>query len=175
SAEEQIWLLQQEVLALCSVEELCSIAPEICCKFREAITQKCVATTMIEVEPEAVEEIHLLAYIEELKAVLILSSQVPNQAPCSNVAGDYYDIYLRSLAPGETLERLTVTKETRSLRSIFMNINIMEQVECIVNSGSQIVAMSEEVCHKLKIKYDPSVILNMQSANGCLNPSLGLA
>ncbi|KAG5633496.1 hypothetical protein H0H81_007299 [Sphagnurus paluster] len=51
----------------------------------------------------------------------------------------------------------------------------MEQVECIVDSGSQIVAMSEEVCHELKIKYDPSVILNMQSANGCLNPSLSLA
>ncbi|KAG5634014.1 hypothetical protein H0H81_003877 [Sphagnurus paluster] len=35
--------------------------------------------------------------------------------------------------------------------------------------------MSEEVCHELKIKYDPSVILNMQSANGCLDPLLGLA
>ncbi|KAG5633681.1 hypothetical protein H0H81_006041, partial [Sphagnurus paluster] len=151
-----------------SVEELCSIAPEIRGKFREAVTQKRVATTMIEVEPETVDEIHSPAYIEELEAV-------PSQAPRSNVAEDYYDIYLRSLAPGETPERLTVAKETRSLRSIFMNIDTMEQVECIVDSGSQIVAMSEEVCHELKIKYDPSVILNMQSANGCLDPSLGLA
>ncbi|KAG5633495.1 hypothetical protein H0H81_007298, partial [Sphagnurus paluster] len=84
--------------------ELCSITPEIRGKFREAVTQKRVATTMIEVKPETVEEIHSLAYIEELEAVPILSSQVPSQAPRSNLAEDYYDIYLRSLAPGETPE-----------------------------------------------------------------------
>ncbi|KAG5649649.1 hypothetical protein H0H81_002697 [Sphagnurus paluster] len=124
---------------------------------------------------ETVEEIHLPAYIKELKAVPILSSQVSSQAPCSNVAKDYYDIYLCSLALGKTPEQLMVAKETWSLQSIFMNIDIMEQVECIVDSSSQIVAMSKEVFHKLKIKYDPSVILNMQSTNGCLDPSLGLA
>ncbi|KAG5634268.1 hypothetical protein H0H81_002600, partial [Sphagnurus paluster] len=95
-----------------SVEELCSITPEICGKFREAVTQKCIATMMIEVEPETVEEIHSPAYLEEIEAVPILSSQVPSQAPRSNVAKDYYDIYLHSLAPGETLEQLTVAKET---------------------------------------------------------------
>ncbi|KAG5649750.1 hypothetical protein H0H81_002199 [Sphagnurus paluster] len=158
-----------------SVEELCSIAPEIRGKFRKAVTQKRVTTTVIEVELETVEEIHLPAYIKELEAVPILSSQVPSQAPRSNIAQDYYNIYLRSLALDETPEQLMVGKETRSLWSIFMNIDTMEQVKCIVDSGSQIVAMSEEVCHELKIKYDPSIILNMQSANGCLDPLLSLA
>ncbi|KAG5634948.1 hypothetical protein H0H81_000248 [Sphagnurus paluster] len=96
---------------------------------------------MVGIELEAMEEIHSPAYIEELEAISILSGQVPSQVLHSNVAEDFYDIYLRSPVPGKML----------------------------------IVAMSKEVCHKLKIKYNPSIILNMQSANSCLDPSLGLA
>ena len=35
--------------------------------------------------------------------------------------------------------------------------------------------MSEEVCHELSLSYDPSIHLNMQSANGTVDQSLGLA
>lgn len=35
--------------------------------------------------------------------------------------------------------------------------------------------MSKEVCNRLQLIYDPSVILTMQSANGDLDNSLGLA
>ncbi len=35
--------------------------------------------------------------------------------------------------------------------------------------------MSEEVCHELSLAYDPSIRLNMQSANGSIDQSLGLA
>jgi hypothetical protein len=34
--------------------------------------------------------------------------------------------------------------------------------------------MSEYVCNDLSLIYDPSVVLNMQSANGEVNQSLGL-
>jgi hypothetical protein len=35
--------------------------------------------------------------------------------------------------------------------------------------------MSEAVCHDLHVNYDPSVQIHMQSANGEIDPSLGLA
>ena len=35
--------------------------------------------------------------------------------------------------------------------------------------------MSEDVCHELSLAYDPSVVLHMESANGSVDPSLGLA
>jgi hypothetical protein len=35
--------------------------------------------------------------------------------------------------------------------------------------------MSEEICHDLGVAYDPSIHLNMKSANGTTDLSLGLA
>ena len=35
--------------------------------------------------------------------------------------------------------------------------------------------MSEAVCHDLGLSYDPTIRLNMESANGDIDPSLGLA
>ena len=54
-------------------------------------------------------------------------------------------------------------------------INNQTQVEAILDPGSQIIAMSEDVCIDLALPYDPAVILTMQSANGEVDQSLGLA
>ncbi|KNZ81109.1 hypothetical protein J132_03100 [Termitomyces sp. J132] len=56
-----------------------------------------------------------------------------------------------------------------------MLINNKEEVECIHNSGSQIISMSTEIASGLGLSYNPSIVLNMQSANGTLDRSLGLA
>jgi hypothetical protein len=65
--------------------------------------------------------------------------------------------------------------ESSAIRSILPIIDNQQQVECIVDGGSQIIAMSEAVCHDLALSYDPRAILQMQSANGVITPSLGLA
>ncbi|KAG6825296.1 hypothetical protein H0H93_000868, partial [Arthromyces matolae] len=88
---------------------------------------------------------------------------------------DPYDVYLRSLPIGYTPENLIVAKDSEPLRAIMMVVDGKISVESIVDSGSQIVAMSEEVCNDLHIKFDPTVRLNMQSANGTVDSSLGLA
>ncbi|KAF7359972.1 hypothetical protein MVEN_00724100 [Mycena venus] len=62
-----------------------------------------------------------------------------------------------------------------AIRSILPIIDNQQQVECIVDGGSQIIAMAEAVCHDLALSYDPHIILRMQSANGAITPSLGLA
>lgn len=54
-------------------------------------------------------------------------------------------------------------------------IDNKDAVECIIDPGSQVVCMSEEVCLHLGLVYDPSVRIHMQSANKGLDLSLGLA
>jgi hypothetical protein len=56
-----------------------------------------------------------------------------------------------------------------------MVIDNREKVEGIIDLGSQIIAMSEAVCHAIGLAYDPSIKLNMQSANGEADQSLGLS
>jgi hypothetical protein len=35
--------------------------------------------------------------------------------------------------------------------------------------------MSEDVCHQLSLSYDPTILINLQSANGNADQSLGLS
>jgi hypothetical protein len=56
-----------------------------------------------------------------------------------------------------------------------MVVDNREEVEGIIDPGSQIIAMSEAVCHDIGLAYDLSIKLNMQSANGEVDQSLGLA
>jgi hypothetical protein len=56
-----------------------------------------------------------------------------------------------------------------------MVVDNREEVEGIIDPGSQIIAMSEAVCHDIGLAYDPSIKLNMQLANGEVDQSLGLS
>ncbi|KAJ7201965.1 hypothetical protein B0H12DRAFT_1206370 [Mycena haematopus] len=73
------------------------------------------------------------------------------------------------------LADLVVSMESSAIRSILPIIDNQQQIESIVDGGSQIVAMAETICHELGLSYDPRIILRMQSANGSVSPSLGLA
>jgi Aspartyl protease len=68
-----------------------------------------------------------------------------------------------------------VGMEFHVLQSIHMLVDNKEQIECIVDQGSQIIAISEEVCHRLGLTYDPTIQLHMQSVNGAVDLSLGLS
>ncbi|KNZ80987.1 hypothetical protein J132_03404 [Termitomyces sp. J132] len=56
-----------------------------------------------------------------------------------------------------------------------MLINNKEEVECIHNSGSQIISMSAEIASNLRLSYNPNIVLNMQSANSTMDQLLGFA
>ncbi|KAG6870967.1 hypothetical protein C0995_009376 [Termitomyces sp. Mi166 len=73
--------------------------------------------------------------------------------------------------PLEHCASLCVAKDTDLLRAIMVVINGKEEVECIVDSGLQIVSILEEIAHHLGLVYDPMVMLNMQSANGAIDQS----
>ena len=74
----------------------------------------------------------------------------------------------------EDCDVIRVGKESGALRAVWPVVANREEIECIIDPGSQIVAMSEAVSTRLGLSYDPSIILNMQSANGEVDRSLGL-
>jgi hypothetical protein len=138
-----------------SPEELFAISPEVRNQLCKAITPKQVLSEMVSTH----------ALIE----------QVPDDKETSITVPDVYETYINSLAPGERPIPLNVAQELHALRSITVVINNREEVEGIIDPGSQIIAMSEAVCHDISLVYDPSIMLNMQSANGEVDQSLGLA
>jgi len=154
--------------------ELLSIAPEVRARFREAITSRRNPTK------EDAAESHLYAdgdrYIEFYFAPTI-AYQHRSPPPGTTVIPDPIETYYRGLAPGEEpdMEYLTVAKESHALRSIFPLVDNSQKIECVLDPGCQIVAMSENISHRLGIGYDPDIILHMLSANGTIDRSLGLA
>jgi hypothetical protein len=70
---------------------------------------------------------------------------------------------------------LHVAVDSCAIRSVLPVVDNQCRIECIYDTGSQIVAMSEAVCNDLQLPYDPRIIINMESANGSITPSLGLA
>ena len=111
-----------------------------------------------------------------------VSSAIPkcqhhSPPPGALVIPDPIEAYYHSLSPGEQpdFDLLTVAKESHALRSIYPLIDNSQKVESVLDPGCQIVTMSETVCHRLSISYDPEVILHMLSTNGSVDNSLGLA
>ena len=76
---------------------------------------------------------------------------------------------------GKVLEAVVVAQDTSSLRCIWLMVANHCQVKSILDPGCQIVMMSEAVAVKIGLIYDPTVVLHMQSTNGQIDHSLGLA
>jgi hypothetical protein len=101
--------------------------------------------------------------------------EVSSEEETSITVPNVYETYINSLAAGERPIPLNVAQESHALQSITMVIDNREEVEGIIDPGSQIIAMSEAVCHDIGLAYDPSIKLNMQSANNEVDQSLGLS
>jgi hypothetical protein len=69
---------------------------------------------------------------------------------------------------------LLVAKELHLLHAITPKIEGLHKVECILNSGPQIVSISKAVWRTLNQELNPHWKITMQSANGSCDESLGL-
>jgi hypothetical protein len=69
---------------------------------------------------------------------------------------------------------LLIAKESHLLRAITPKIEGLHKVECILDSGSQIVSISKVVWQMLNRELNPCWKFTLQSANGSRNKSLGL-
>ncbi|KAG6875741.1 hypothetical protein C0992_002587, partial [Termitomyces sp. T32_za158] len=102
------------------------------------------------------------------------SSKPITQQLINAASVDPIETYLKSLGPGEEPAILTIAKDSHAIRSIMVTVDSRQEVEAIVDSGSQIISMSAKIANELGISYDPGIVLNMQSANGTIDRSLGL-
>ncbi|KAG5348732.1 hypothetical protein C0989_008585 [Termitomyces sp. Mn162] len=150
-------------------------------QFRTAVTPKRsvgASANTVQDSSDIFEEILLTFAIEEPQFSLGSNADTAkgltaDKAPFASV--DPVKAYIDSLPPGEEPVVLTVAKESQSLRTVMMLIDNKEEVECIHDSGSQIISMSAEIASDIGLSYDPNIVLNMQSANGTMDRSLGLA
>ncbi|KAG6873458.1 hypothetical protein C0992_008736, partial [Termitomyces sp. T32_za158] len=149
------------------VEELCSIAPNVCNQMKTAVTPKRTMQATIQDADD----------IDDALPGFALTALPPDaeEAVAKATLVDLVETYFKLLAPEDKRAILTVAQDSQAIRSIMLTVDNKSEVEAIVDSGSQIISMSANVANKLGIIYDPTIHLNMQSANGTVDRSLGLA
>lgn len=105
----------------------------------------------------------------------VTTEQEGDMPPGSAIGGDAYTQYLESLDETEKPRQIIVAGDSASLRVIYPVVNKRVVVECVTDSGSQIVSMSLAMAKELQLVWDPDIQIFMQSANGSLEKSIGLA
>ena len=158
-----------------SLEELLSLSPDLRYRVKERVTAKRFPAAankaqvhFADTEGSVIEEIMSHAVLENYSETPVEIQpgvyRIPDIAQTFYSAPDLRDkVILRS------------AKESHALRAIHMELADKAQVECILDPGSMIVAMLDAVSHQLGIPYDPEIKLQMQSANGEYDSTLGLA
>jgi hypothetical protein len=93
----------------------------------------------------------------------------------SVVAQDPYLQYLESLEDEERPKQVYVARESAHLRVTYPVINNRDSIESVLDSGSQIVSMALDQAKSLGLIWDPKIQIYMQSANGTMEQSVGMA
>ncbi|KAG6879146.1 hypothetical protein C0992_004820 [Termitomyces sp. T32_za158] len=150
-----------------SVEELCSIAPDVCNQMKTAVTPKCTMQATVQDADD----------INDMLPGFALSALPPDtdHPVAKTTVVDPVETYFKLLAPEDNRTILTVAQDSQAIRSIMLMVDNKSEVEAIVDLGLQIISISANVANELGIIYNPAIHLNMQSANGTINRSLGLA
>ncbi|KZT23489.1 hypothetical protein NEOLEDRAFT_1212939 [Neolentinus lepideus HHB14362 ss-1] len=156
-------------------QELLAISPEVRNKYRDLVTPKRVPPTPEHVQAtlEEVADEELTSPETFLRSDLLTYGKMEERGEI--IVPDPVDQYFKGLAPGEIPLHFHVAKESLALHSIVGLVDNKEKVEAILDPSSQIIAMSEGVCLSLGVAFDPTVRVQMQSANKTVDLTLGLA
>ena len=160
--------------------ELLSLSPEVRSQFRDSTITKRIPTKESPTAQALYQDEVAIDSETEITVPLFSAFSSPEvfYAPDGSITiSDPVETYYRSLPPGfdPVEEALTVALESSAIRSIEAFVDSRHRIECILDPGCQVITMSAFRCNELALAYDPSIRLNMQSANGNCNLSLGLA
>ncbi|KAF7348909.1 hypothetical protein MVEN_01411200 [Mycena venus] len=125
----------------------------------------------IRLEPDAIA----LENLPPVDSLFISTEQDPGLDPGCMVCTDVVLQYYSTLEEGQAPKQIYTSMDSASLRVVFPLVSGREKVECILDSGSQIVSMALTIAERLGISWDPDIQIFMQSANGQLKKSAGLA
>jgi hypothetical protein len=172
----QVYKRMMDAEVTVTQRELLSLAPELRAQVSEVTTKRRIARVNAQ---ESVEEIAEPKPKRPAESHMPIAFSAARRAPPADatIIADPYEALLKArTSEGDgSQETIEVATESNALRAILPVVDGSEKVEAILDPGCQIVAMSEEVCNALAIPYDPSIRLNMISANGGVDQSLGLA
>lgn len=113
--------------------------------------------------------------LPEVQGVFVTTVGLEGIPEGSVIAQDPYLQYLEGLTDGEDPKQIYVARDSVPLRVTFPYINSQGPVESVLDTGSQIVSMSLEQAQHCGLVWDPNINIFMQSANGQLEKSMGLA
>jgi hypothetical protein len=166
-----------------TVEDLLNISAPMREELKKLLTKKRVAAKTESVDrkidgpwrknPDASKKV--MIYNLPDATCEILSEDKDGLRKGSIVIGDPVLQYLAKLKPGEEPGMISIADESQALRAIYPIINGVGEVESLLDSGSQIISMSQKVARELGIKWDPNVTIEMESANRSIEKTIGLA
>ncbi|KAG6863084.1 hypothetical protein C0991_008290, partial [Blastosporella zonata] len=149
-----------------TVGELCSVSVKIRNHFRESTSPKRLVnvnnaeiamTAQSKIQSEIESETHTKTgdhFGDAFETDYFLHS---GQSTINNP----YELYHQSLTNDHISEDVQVAKEADAIRTIKANLNNFGKVDCIVDSGSQVVAISEAMAVKFGLTWDPRITLKM--------------
>lgn len=170
-------------------EELLALSPKYRAAYKERMTKKRVATSLQSVIANALEEVSdpeeeqervptVQVNMNQLAEGELVQRQVfklegpPEQ---SWVMQDPALQYLETLPQEERKHQVFVARESETLRVVTAMINGVRNEEALLDNGSQIISMSSDVAIACQLSWDPDTTINMQSANGQVQRTCGLA
>ncbi|KAJ3816851.1 hypothetical protein F5880DRAFT_1706246 [Lentinula raphanica] len=138
-------------------DDLLAIAPDYRRRMKDAVTSR-----RIGVDGALLEDTSLLERIFKYKPNVC---GVPEISP---------SVFFNDYGPAEEGDEYFVAKETLSIRGV--NAIIGERsAHCILDSGCSLVVASLAACNAFGFAFDTAKKINLQSANGNTNWSIGLA
>jgi hypothetical protein len=163
-----------------TTEEILRMAPELREELKKIISKKRVAAKEVKRVTFMDEQEHVEEEVEYLSNFNVATVQVLTQAwggmpKGALVVSDPVVQYLEELAEGKVPKKIVVATESSSLRALHPIINGNRTEEALLDGGSQIVSMAKDVAVRLKVPWNPEIVIHMQSANRQLEKMLGLA
>ncbi|KAJ8089826.1 hypothetical protein PM082_018402 [Marasmius tenuissimus] len=109
---------------------------------------------------------------EQLEVLKVAVGDLPAGAV---VQKDITEVFRQDIESSDRSKIIIVASTSDALRSLYPKINQSDEVESILDSGSQIIAMDMMVAVGLGVHWDPDMVIHMQGANGQLKKTRGLA
>jgi hypothetical protein len=112
-----------------------------------------------------------------VKPVFEILSEPLGELPAGAIIHrDSVEMFLQDNPDARNKKIIIVARDSHDLRVTYPRIKNNDQmVECIMDSGSQIVSMDARVAAGLDLPLNANIRIHMQSANGGLNRTLGMA
>ncbi|KAI3615593.1 hypothetical protein WG66_011880 [Moniliophthora roreri] len=177
--------------------DLCTLQPKIIKALDRQTKNRVLAISKLKGSVESDKTKHLLEEavlltVEEVKEVFVNIDEIytlemfkvltepvgdmPMGAVVQLDPVDQFNVDIVDCPDGVKKVLTIVAATTKGLRVIFPKVNRSSiLVEVVLDTGSQIISIDMQIAKSLDLNWDPDMVIHMQSLNGGLNSTRGLA